>query len=130
MVFFAVKIFFFASKPSRIFILRHIIFFLQKQYFLRPKEQTEYFFLPMSETEFFFSIKFAARKLFSPKNHSPPPFKLNGCSLMYMTPVHHVQASMYRKCLNQSQNPKGMMLMTPQLIISVKFITDNNEYAP
>ena len=42
-----------------------IIFFLQKQYFLSPKEQTEYIFLPMSETDFF-PIKFADRKWMFP----------------------------------------------------------------
>ena len=52
MVFFAVKIFFFRFEAKRKFVFatscHDIIFFLQKQYFLRPKEQTEYVFLLMS----------------------------------------------------------------------------------
>ena len=68
MVFIGVKIFF--SLRSAAESCRDIIFFLQKQQFLRHKVLTEYFFLPISETEFFFSIKFADRKKNSPKNHS------------------------------------------------------------
>ena len=47
----------FASQRIRIFFAttcRDIIFFLQKQYFLRDKVLTEYFFLPISQTEIFF----------------------------------------------------------------------------
>ena len=69
MVFFGVKIIFFATS------CRDIIFFLQNRYFLRHKVLTEYFFLPISETEFFFSIKFADSN-FPPKKNIAPPFQV------------------------------------------------------
>ena len=70
-------------------IFHDIIFFLQKQYLLRHKVLTEYFFLPISETEF----------CFSPKKPQPlpppPPFKLNGCSLITKTKVEQVAKELH-----------------------------------
>ena len=74
MGFFAVKIFFFASKPSGIFFSRQVVetlFFFYKIFFFKAQRANRIFF--KTEHFLFFSIKFADKKKFSPKNIAPPP---------------------------------------------------------
>ena len=100
------------SKYFRDKLSRHY-FFSTKTIFFKAQSANRIFVSAHFTDRICFSIKFPNRNFFLTKNHSPPPFKLNGCSLKDNSTFVNVDLSR-----------KYAFLMDYQLLIDIIFMID------
>jgi hypothetical protein len=90
MVFCFVQKFFFRTTQVRIylfFVAQSAIFFPEFNIRLYDKNSESDFFFPPPKSEYFFQQHWESEYFFR-KKHNPPPFKLNGCSLIHCSNIY------------------------------------------
>ena len=130
MFFFAVKIFFFASKPSGINFFRHKLsqnyYFFYKNNIFKAQSKQNIFFCPCLRQNLFFPSNLPTEKKFPQKTIAPPPFKLNECSLNIIRTCNtsrHRRRQTVEHCTSDRSIPKNSCVTLSR---SFRFINLSN----